>query len=64
MQDAIGSMASIADSSVTKNLFMSLVKNYQLVNDAGEFEKAEDGIDDSTETQLDNQSTFEKEMKR
>jgi hypothetical protein len=38
-QDAIGCLASITDSSITKNILMSLFKRFQFVDAEGEFEK-------------------------
>ncbi|GAV57862.1 NUC173 domain-containing protein [Cephalotus follicularis] len=37
LKDALGCLASIADSSITKNIFMSLLKRFQFVNGRGEF---------------------------
>eukprot|EP00257_Ricinus_communis_P021555 XP_015581076.1 RRP12-like protein isoform X2 [Ricinus communis] len=39
IKDAVGCLASITDSSITKNIFMSLLERFQLVNDRGEFEQ-------------------------
>ncbi|KAK0598624.1 hypothetical protein LWI29_036449 [Acer saccharum] len=64
LKDAIGSVASITDSSITKNIFTSLLKRFQLVNDAGEFEKPGIDIDNLIDKQPDNQSTLEKELQR
>lgn len=38
-QDAIGCLASISDSLITKNIFMSSLERFQLINGVGEFEK-------------------------
>ncbi|KAJ4837306.1 hypothetical protein Tsubulata_035842 [Turnera subulata] len=38
IKDAIGCLASITDSSVTKNIFKSLLLRFQFVNSGGEFE--------------------------
>ncbi|KAL5810487.1 hypothetical protein ACOSQ3_027197 [Xanthoceras sorbifolium] len=64
LKDAIGSLASITDSSITKNIFTSLLKRFQLVNDAGEFEKLEIDIDNLIDKQPNNQGTLEKRLQR
>ncbi|KAL5539474.1 hypothetical protein UlMin_042962 [Ulmus minor] len=37
IKDAIGCLASITDSSITKKIFVSLLERYKFIDDAGEF---------------------------
>lgn len=37
LQDAIGCLASISDSSVTKQILVSFLERFQFIDDSGEF---------------------------
>ncbi|XP_050227789.1 ribosomal RNA-processing protein 12 isoform X2 [Mercurialis annua] len=64
IKDAVGCLASITDSSVTKNILMPLLKRFQLVNDTGEFEQPMNKEDELIETKQENFNANEKDEKR
>ncbi|WCJ33450.1 ARM repeat superfamily protein [Euphorbia peplus] len=43
IKDAIGCLASIMDSSVTKKILLSLLERFKIVNDSGEFQQLSHG---------------------
>ncbi|OAY40418.1 RRP12-like protein isoform X3 [Manihot esculenta] len=51
IKDAVGCLASITDSSITKNILMSLLKRLQLADGKGEFAQLTSCGDESTDTE-------------
>ncbi|KAH9679249.1 NUC173 domain-containing protein [Citrus sinensis] len=58
-RDAIGCLASITDSSITQNIFSSLLKRFHIVNGEGEFEMLGSHIDNLTDEEHGNPSASE-----
>lgn len=59
LQDAIGCLASITDSSITQTIFSSLLKRFHIVNGEGEFEMLGSHIDNLTDEEHGNPSASE-----
>ncbi|KAK9290022.1 hypothetical protein L1049_008185 [Liquidambar formosana] len=59
LKDAIGCLASISDSLITKNIFMSSLERFQLINGVGEFEKLGSHAHASSDKEPANSSTKE-----
>ncbi|KAH9679245.1 hypothetical protein WN943_027408 [Citrus x changshan-huyou] len=59
LKDAIGCLASITDSSITQNIFSSLLKRFHIVNGEGEFEMLGSHIDNLTDEEHGNPSASE-----
>ncbi|KAL7169027.1 hypothetical protein ACSBR2_034119 [Camellia fascicularis] len=64
LKDAIGCLASITDSSVTKSIFISSLERFQLINDLGEFGKQGSHISASADQEQGNITPSEKGTKR
>ncbi|XWS43128.1 hypothetical protein CRYUN_Cryun16bG0075700 [Craigia yunnanensis] len=64
LKDAIGCLASITDSSITKRIFVSLVEKLQFVDGEGEFEKQADNADEFMEKEESNLNTIGKDASR
>ncbi|KAF3953726.1 hypothetical protein CMV_020855 [Castanea mollissima] len=63
-QDAIGCLASITDSSITKMILMSLFERFQFVDGDGEFEKLGSDNQAMIDKEQGNLSSTEKEIQR
>lgn len=59
LKDAIGCLASITDSSITQNIFSSLLKRFHIINGEGEFEMLGSHIDNLTDEEHGNPSASE-----
>ncbi|KDP26064.1 hypothetical protein JCGZ_21097 [Jatropha curcas] len=64
IKDAVGCLASITDSSITKRILMSLLERLQLVNGRGEFEHLMSHGDELIGTEEGNISAKEKDVNR
>uniref|UniRef100_A0A2P2LGB5 RRP12-like protein isoform X2 n=1 Tax=Rhizophora mucronata TaxID=61149 RepID=A0A2P2LGB5_RHIMU len=63
MKDAIGCLASVTDSSITKDIFVSLLQRFEVVNSKGEFEKKIQD-DETIDEEQGNLSATEKDIQR
>lgn len=63
-QDAIGCLASITDSSITKMILMSLFERFQFVDGEGEFEELGSDNQAMIDKEQGNLSSTEKENQR
>ncbi|XWS59109.1 hypothetical protein CRYUN_Cryun08bG0093900 [Craigia yunnanensis] len=64
IQDAVGCLASITDSSITKRIFVSLVEKLQFVDGEGEFEKQAGNANELMEEEQSNLITMGKDASR
>ncbi|CAK7342600.1 unnamed protein product [Dovyalis caffra] len=64
IKDAIGCLASISNSSVTKKFFMSLLERFQFVTSEGEFQQTKSHGDELVEEELHNLNVQEKDAQR
>ncbi|XP_039024901.1 RRP12-like protein [Hibiscus syriacus] len=64
LKDAIGCLASITDSSVTKRNFVSLVEKLQFIDGEGEFEKQPGNANELMRKEESNLNTMGKEASR
>ncbi|KAK8588814.1 hypothetical protein V6N13_087709 [Hibiscus sabdariffa] len=64
LKDAIGCLASITDSSVTKRIFVSLVEKLQSIDGEGKFEKQAGNANELMEKEESNPNTMGKETSR
>ncbi|KAJ0098559.1 hypothetical protein Patl1_20494 [Pistacia atlantica] len=64
LKDAIGCLASITDSSTVKDIFMTLLKRFHLVNGKGEFETLESHINNALDKEQGDLSASEKDLQR
>nr|POF18969.1 rrp12-like protein [Quercus suber] len=64
LKDAIGCLASITDSSITKMILMSLFERFQFVDGEGEFEKLGSDNQAMIDKEQGNLSSTEKEIQR
>lgn len=63
-QDAIGCLASVTDSSISKKIFESLLEKFQFKDGGDEFGKVESHTDASSSEEQRNLSTREKDAQR
>lgn len=63
-QDAIGCLASITDSSSTREIFVSFLKRFGILNNRDEFEGGRDEMDASTDREQGNEHTIDENAKR
>lgn len=63
-QDAIGCLASITDSSITKKILMSLFERFQFVDGEGEFEKLWSHNQELIDKEQDSLNSTEKDVQR
>ncbi|XVE61118.1 hypothetical protein DITRI_Ditri06bG0014200 [Diplodiscus trichospermus] len=64
LKDAIGCLASITDSSITKKIFVSLVEKLQFIDGEGEFEKQAGNADEFMEKEQSSLNTMGKDESR
>lgn len=63
-QDAIGCLASVTDSSIAKNIFITLLGKFHFIDGRNEFSKVESHTDASGDEETYNQCTREKDAQR
>ncbi|XP_030526006.2 RRP12-like protein [Rhodamnia argentea] len=64
LKDAIGCLASITDSSSTREIFVSFLKRFGILNNRDEFEGGRDEMDASTDREPGNEHTIDENAKR
>jgi len=63
-QDPIGCLASITDSSATREIFVSFLKRFGILNKRDEFERGRDEMDASTDKEPGNEHAIDVNAKR
>lgn len=64
LKDAIGCLASVTDSSIAKNIFITLLGKFHFIDGRNEFSKVESHTDASGDEETYNQCTREKDAQR
>ncbi|KAI3415184.1 NUC173 domain-containing protein [Psidium guajava] len=64
LKDAIGCLASITDSSSTREIFVSFLRRFGILNNRDEFEGGRDEMDASTDREQGNEHAIDENAKR